>query len=88
MSTINSIGGTQALSIEVMPMVTKEARLQGVLVGEIEEVEETAGGPSLVSIWMCPACGCQIQIVIASTGTIRQPFNCVDGTPMVAGKSH
>jgi hypothetical protein len=88
MCTIDSIGGTQALSIEVTPMLAKETRIQGVLVGEIEEVEEASGGPSLVSIWKCPQCGCQIQVVIAPAGTIRQPFNCVDGTPMVAGKSH
>lgn len=69
-------------------MLAKDARLQGVLVGEIEEVEKAGGAPSLVSIWMCPECGCQIQIVIAPAGTIRQPFNCVDGTPMVARKSH
>jgi len=45
MSTINPIRGTQALSIEVMPMLAREARLQGVLVGEIEQVEEAGEGP-------------------------------------------
>lgn len=88
MCTIDSIRGTQTSSMEVTPMLAKDARLQGVLVDEIEEVQRAGGGPSLVSIWMCPECGCQIQVVIAPAGTIRQPFNCVDGTPMVAGKSH
>jgi hypothetical protein len=69
-------------------MEANEVRRQGVLTGEIEEAEEAGKAPSLASVWKCPECGCQIQIVIAPTGPVRQPFTCVDGTPMVAGQSH
>jgi hypothetical protein len=49
MSTTDPGGLMQARSIEPMPVWANEARLQGVLVGEIEEVEEAGKGPSLVS---------------------------------------
>lgn len=43
---------------------------------------------SLASIWRCPSCGAQIQIIVAPATIPKQPFICMDGTPMVAGQSH
>ena len=88
MNASNSISQTERLNLEATPTDPKEARWHGVLVGELDEVERAGEAPSLASVWKCPERGCQIQVVIAPVGSLYQPFNCMDGTPMVAGKSH
>lgn len=56
--------------------------------GEIADTAIEGESASLASIWKCPSCGAQIQIVVAPSVVPRQPFICVDGTPMVAGEEH
>lgn len=53
--------------------------------GELWDAVREGEAPSLASVWECPACGAQIQVLIAPAGIPRQPFQCVDGTPMTPG---
>ena len=57
---------------------------------ERAEIRESVSGgeaPALARIWKCPACGAQIQIVVAPANP-SGPFICMCGTPMVAGEEH
>jgi hypothetical protein len=65
MNASTSISQTERLNLEATPTDPKEARWHGVLLGELDEVERAGEAPSLASVWKCPECGCQIQVVIA-----------------------
>lgn len=53
---------------------------------EVADVEE-APAASLPTIWECPDCGAQIQVVVAPpTGRAEHPFHCVCGAEMQPGK--
>ena len=60
----------------------------GVPRGDIADTAMEGEAASLAGIWKCPTCGAQIQIIVAPRTVPRQPFICVDGTPMVAGEEH
>jgi hypothetical protein len=55
---------------------------------ELAETEVQGEAASLASLWKCPQCGAQIQIIVGPQGPIKQPFTCVDGTAMVPGEEH
>ena len=54
-----------------------------------DEAKDTEGAQpaSLATIWKCPDCGSQIQIMVAPPkGRAQRPFTCVCGVEMVPGK--
>ena len=60
----------------------------GVPTQELRDAVHSGDGASLASIWKCPACGAQIQVIVAPDAAPDRPFTCVDGTQMVAGDEH
>lgn len=71
-----------------MNIRTEREKESGVPKGEIVDTAVEGEAASLASVWKCPSCGAQIQIIVAPSVMPRQPFICVDGTPMVAGEEH
>jgi hypothetical protein len=67
---------------------TERNQESGVPLDEIRETGIEGEAPSLASVWKCPNCGTQVQIVVAPSVEPTQPFTCVCGTPMVAGEEH
>jgi hypothetical protein len=85
----NSIARINGPSLEEAPTDAKEARRQDVLMGErIDEVERAGQAPSLASVWKCPEVWLPNPNRHRPGGSLHQPFNFRDGTPMVAGQSH